>query len=271
MNTSKSSAVNRIDALFSEKPERILSIYMTAGYPRLEDTEKVICSLEEAGADLVEVGMPFSDPLADGPVIQQSSQVALRNGMTIELLFRQLAGIRKKVSIPLVLMGYLNPVLQFGMDRFLEMCVATGIDGVILPDLPLAEYKDLYQERFRTAGISFIMLVTPQTSVERILEIADTSSGFLYMVADSSTTGARDGIRDRQLEYFTRIRDMDLSIPRLIGFGISNAETFHTACNYANGAIIGSAFIDWIGRTEDGDLAEQIRIFVRNRILGHPQ
>jgi tryptophan synthase alpha chain len=267
MKTMEPSTGNRIDALFRTKQERVLSIYMTAGYPRLEDTVKVIRSLEKAGADLVEVGMPFSDPLADGPVIQYSSQVALKNGMTIEGLFRQLDGIRDRVSIPLVLMGYLNPVLQFGMDRFLDACISSGIDGVILPDLPLDEFRKNYRQKFLSAGVSFIMLITPQTSPERVAEIADVSSGFLYMVADSSTTGAKDGIRSGQLDYFRRIKEMKLELPRMIGFGISNAETFNTACRYGNGAIIGSAFIEWLGKPGSDGLEKRISSFVKDRIL----
>lgn len=235
--------MNRIDALFNRKKGDVLSVYMTAGYPELNDTVSIIESLQSSGVDMIEIGMPFSDPLADGPVIQKSSQVALENGMSLKLLFQQLKDIRERVTIPLILMGYLNPVMQYGMERFIEDCRGVGIDGLIIPDLPLTEYKSEYKTLFEDNEIRMIMLITPQTSEERINEIAKASGGFLYVVADSSTTGAREGIRDTQMAYFKMVKDLHLQIPCLIGFGISNAETFQTACTYANGAIIGSAFI----------------------------
>lgn len=259
--------MNRIAELFNRKQKGILSVYMTAGYPKLSSTTEIIHSLQESGADMVEIGMPFSDPLADGPVIQQSSQVALNNGMTIKLLFEQLTGIRSTIDMPLVLMGYLNPVLQFGYERFIEKCVATGIDGLILPDLPLSIYNKDYRSLIEDAGISFIMLITPQTSEERIREIASSSRGFLYMVADSSTTGARNQINEKQIEYFKRINAMGLSIPRLIGFGISSRETFNMAGNYASGAIIGSAFIHALSQNNGKTAGENSAEFVRSIIL----
>jgi tryptophan synthase alpha chain len=245
--------MNRIDALFERKKGDVLSVYMTAGYPSLNDTVSIIEALQDSGVDMIEIGMPFSDPLADGPVIQQSSQRALENGMSLKILFEQLQNIRQKVTIPLVLMGYLNPVMQYGMERFISDCKKTGIDGLIIPDLPLAEYQSEYQFLFEKNCIPMIMLITPQTSEERIGEIANASGGFLYVVADSSTTGARDGIRDTQMDYFKMVKDLDLQIPRLIGFGISNAETFQKACKYASGAIIGSAFIRCL--TESGEIS----------------
>ena len=257
---------NRIDTLFQTKRENILSVYMTAGYPALEDTVPVIKTLEASGVDLIEVGMPFSDPLADGPVIQQSSTRALRNGMTLETLFDQLADIREQVGLPLVLMGYLNPVLHYGMKRFLKKAREVGVDGVILPDLPLLEYQTHYQSMFDEAGIPLIMLITPQTSPERIHAIASASGGFLYMVSDASTTGARDGISEQQEAYFRRIAEMKLDIPRLIGFGISNHETFTTACQYASGAIIGSAFIRALDG--EGSTTEKVRRFVDRLLHG---
>lgn len=259
--------MNRIDTLFAEKKERILSIYTTAGYPRLEDTLPVIKALQESGADMIELGMPFSDPLADGKVIQQSSQAALSNGMNISLLFEQIAGLRQETDIPLVLMGYLNPVLQYGFENFTRKCMEVGVDGLILPDLPLKIYQQEYRQFVEKAGMKLIMLITPQTSEERIRMIAGASGGFLYMVADSSTTGARDGIRDIQLDYFSRIGKMKLGIPRLIGFGISNRATFDLACKYANGAIIGSAFLKALGEENGKTVEEKVNAFVR-AILG---
>lgn len=254
--------MNRIDRLFREKKGEILSVYMTAGFPKLDDTAGMIRALQDHGADLVEIGIPFSDPLADGPVIQRSSQVALGNGISLKLLFEQLSDIRREVRIPLILMGYLNPILRFGMDRFLERCRETGIDGAIIPDLPLEEYEDLYRERFREHGVHHALLITPQTPDDRILRIAQRSDGFIYMVADASTTGAKDSIRQTQLDYFSRIRDMKLSRPTLIGFGISNRETFTTACRYARGAIIGSAFIRML--EEEGFSEEKVGSFIRS-------
>lgn len=255
--------MNRIDQLFREKREGILSIYMTAGYPGLDSTVELITTLEESGADMIELGMPFSDPLADGEVIQKSSMAALKNGMTINKLFEQLAGIREKVQIPLVLMGYLNPVLQYGFESFIEKCVDTGIDGLILPDLPLGIFEREYMSRIRKSGLKFVMLVTPQTDQERIRRIADCSGGFLYMVAEASTTGSRNEISEAQIAYFERIRNMKLEIPRLIGFGISDKKTFQKACEYASGAIIGSAFIRSLG-TEENSAPGNARKFIQS-------
>ena len=253
---------NRIDKLFSEKDGKILSIYITAGYPGLHDTVRLIEALQENGADMVEIGIPFSDPLADGPVIQQSSQEALANGMSLDLLFRQLKEIRQKVSIPLLLMGYLNPVLQMGMERFLGRCRECGIDGVIIPDLPPAEYESLYLEMFKSHGIYHALLVTPHTEGSRIRKIAALSQGFLYLVAAASTTGTRSSLEDEQKNYFKRISDMGLPLPGLIGFGISNRETFLTACKYARGAIIGSAFIKALGTESSLTLEERVENFI---------
>jgi len=254
--------VNRIDHLFRENKGEILSVYMTAGFPGLEDTPAMVQSLQDHGADLVEIGIPFSDPLADGPVIQRSSQAALRNGITLKLIFEQLSGIREKVSIPLILMGYLNPILRFGMDRFLNSCRDTGIDGVIIPDLPLEEYETLYRKHFTAHGVHHALLITPQTSPERIHRIAHLSDGFIYMVADASTTGAKDSIRKAQIDYFQRIRNMDLPKPTLIGFGISSHQTFMTACRFARGAIIGSAFIRML--EEEGFSDMKVGDFIRS-------
>ena len=234
---------NRITALFKRKDENILSIYFTAGYPELNDTLKIISQLENSGADLVEIGMPFSDPVADGRVIQQSSETALKNGMTVHLLFDQLKEIRKKVSIPLILMGYLNPVLQYGIEDFCKKCKEIGIDGTIIPDLPLEIYETEYKEIFEQNSLSNIFLVTPQTSDERIRKIDVLSTGFIYLVSSSSTTGVKGAVNEEQLSYFERIRAMNLGSRRLIGFGIYDKSSFEKASGYANGAIIGSAFV----------------------------
>lgn len=234
---------NRITSLFEKKDEKILSIYFTAGYPELNDTLKIISQLEKSGADLVEIGMPFSDPVADGPVIQQSSEEALKNGMTIHLLFEQLKHIRKSVSIPLILMGYLNPVMQYGIEDFCKKCKEIGIDGTIIPDLPLEIYETEYKEIFEQNSLSNIFLVTPQTSDERIRKIDELSTGFIYMVSSSSTTGVKGAVNEEQIFYFKRITAMNLRSKRLIGFGISDKASFEKSSCYANGAIIGSAFI----------------------------
>jgi tryptophan synthase alpha chain len=243
--------MNRINQLFQQKKDNILSLYFTAGHPELNTTLEILAELEAAGADMVEIGMPFSDPLADGPVIQESSHKALKNGMSIRLLFDQLKDVRQKINMPLLLMGYLNPVMQFGIENFCKKCRETGIDGVILPDLPLPEYIGQYQQIFENNDVRFIFLITPQTSEERVLQIDKISKGFIYMVSSSSTTGAKGSIDNKQIEYFTRICSMKLQNPLVIGFGISNHETFTRACKYANGAIIGSAFVKMLSDTQE--------------------
>ena len=234
--------MNRIDQVFQEK-RNILNVYFTAGFPNFDDTLRIAKSLEEAGADMLEIGMPFSDPLADGPTIQNSSQKALENGMTVKLLFEQLSSLREHVSIPVLLMGYVNPILQYGMERFCDACAETGVDGVIIPDLPMQEYLELYRDQFQAKGIHNIFLISPNTSEERIRQIDKQSNGFIYVVSSSSITGAKKGIQEGQTAYYQRIKSMKLKNPQLIGFGISDKETFETACEYASGAIIGSAFI----------------------------
>lgn len=252
---------NRISALFKRKDKNILSIYFTAGYPELNDTLKIIIQLEKSGADLVEIGMPFSDPVADGPVIQQSSEIALKNGMTIHLLFEQLKEIRKSVSIPLILMGYLNPVMQYGIVEFCKKCKETGIDGTIIPDLPLEIYETEYKEIFEKNSLCNIFLITPQTSDERVRKIEALSTGFIYMVSSSSTTGVKGTVSDEQISYFERIRTMNLRSKRLIGFGISDKKSFEKASGYANGAIIGSAFIKAI--KGEGTIETKVKVFVQ--------
>lgn len=241
--------MNRIQEKLKQD-HKLLSIYFTAGYPDLEDTVPIIERLEKSGVDMIEIGLPFSDPLADGPTIQESSTAALKNGMHTQLLFEQLKDIRKTVSIPLIIMGYFNPVLQYGVKAFCEKCEEIGIDGLILPDLPLDVYQEEYEEVFRAHGLLNIFLITPQTSEDRIRKIDKGSEGFIYMVSSASTTGAKTGFGAAQKEYFDRIAAMELKNPQIVGFGISNAATFNQATSEAKGAIIGSAFIKML--TEKG-------------------
>lgn len=253
--------MNRIKQKLQED-KKILSIYFSAGYPNLDDTVQIIQDLEKNGVDLIEIGLPFSDPLADGPTIQTSSTAALKNGMNTAFLFEQLKDIRKSVSIPLIVMGYFNPVLQYGVEEFCAKCEQVGIDGLILPDLPLDVYKEEYEAIFKKHGLLNVFLITPQTSEERIRAIDDTSEGFIYMVSSASTTGAKQGFGAEQSTYFDRIANMQLKNPQIVGFGISNAETFRQATQKTKGAIIGSAFIKHL--TKNGiegisDFVKQIR------------
>ncbi len=233
----------RIEQLFQNKKD-ILSIYFTAGYPAHSDTLPILTSLQAQGVDMVEIGLPFSDPLADGPVIQQSSTQALALGMTTEVLFEQLKDVRSKIDIPLVIMGYFNPVLQFGVAEFCKKCAETGIDAVILPDLPLTVYEREYKAIFESYGIHLIFLITPQTSDERIRALDQASKGFIYLVSTASVTGSGAGFGQAQADYFKRISDMKLKNPIVVGFGIKDRETFAQATAHADGAIIGSAFIN---------------------------
>jgi len=253
--------MNRIKKLFENKSGNILSVYFTAGYPNLNDTRVIIKALADNGADIIEVGMPFSDPLADGPVIQKSNDIALKNGMNIKLLFKQLKDIRKETDIPLLLMGYLNPVIQYGIEKFCTMAEETGVDGVILPDLPVYIYLKEYKQLFEKHNLLIVFLVAPETSDERVMEIDRISNGFIYVVSSSSTTGVKEDIESRQIEYFKRIDSLKLQNPRLIGFGISNHKTFIRACEFGNGAIIGSAFIKALENPDIG-LEEEVKNFV---------
>ncbi len=239
--------MNRIDKLFAEKGHDIFSVYFTAGYPHFDDTVTVMTDLVAAGVDMIEVGIPFSDPMADGPVIQHSSTVSLKNGMTLKKLFGQLAGIRDKVDIPLIMMGYLNPIMQYGIEAFCESCVKVGIDGMIIPDLPFADYLRDFKPLLDKYGLYCIMLITPETSEERIRLIDEHTAGFIYMVSTASTTGAKDSFDSDTLGYFERINAMNLRNPRMIGFGISNKATFDAAARHAAGVIIGSAFVRLLG------------------------
>lgn len=240
--------MNRIDQLFKEKKQLVLNVYCTAGYPKLNSTAEVLSALQANGADIIEIGMPYSDPLADGPVIQQSNMVALENGMSIPVLFEQLNDIRGRIHLPIILMGYMNPILQYGLEKFCAAAQYAGVDGIILPDLPMFEFETEYQQLFEKHQLKFIFLVTPETSGERIRKIDDLCSGFLYAVSSSSTTGSNKAIEDQEL-YFKKLQDMKLKNPILVGFGIKDKSTFQTACKYSNGAIIGSAYIKALEKT----------------------
>jgi tryptophan synthase alpha chain len=247
--------MNRIDTLFQTKKKNILSVYFTAGYPQLNDTVPVIRALEAQGADLIEIGIPFSDPMADGPTIQHSGTVALRGGMSLKTLFAQLKDIRPDVRIPLILMGYLNPVLQYGIERFCRSCAEAGIDGVIIPDLPLADYLRDFKPVLEKHGLHGIQLITPETSGERVRQIDAATGGFIYVVSTAATTGAQEAFDEATLDYFRRTGEMGLRNPRLIGFGISNRAPFEAACRHAAGAIVGSAFVRLLGEHADPQTA----------------
>ena len=255
--------MNRIDILFRERKNDILSVYFTAGYPNLSSTAGIIKALADSAVDMIEIGIPFSDPLADGPVIQRSNEKALKNRMSLSLLFRQLSDIRQEVKIPLLLMGYLNPVMQFGMENFCIKCSEIGIDGVILPDLPPLVYKNEYHSVFNNYDLYNVLLISPQSSSGRISALDKISRGFIYMVSSSSVTGPKGSFSDSQMSYFKRVSDMNLKNPCLIGFGISDRETFINAGKYARGGIIGSAFVNILGM--DGNMERNINKFI-NRI-----
>ncbi|GGF37209.1 tryptophan synthase subunit alpha [Echinicola rosea] len=243
--------MNRIDQLFKDKKENILSIYFTAGFPKLDDTLHIMEAIEEAGADIIEVGMPYSDPVADGPTIQESNKTALDNGMNMKKMFQQLGTMRESVGIPVVLMGYLNPILQYGIEAFCKKCKEVGVDGLIVPDLPIQQYQDDYKALFDQYNLRNTFLISPQTSESRIREIDQQSDGFIYMVSSHSITGAKSGISDEQEAYFEKVKNMNLKNPRLIGFGISDHATFSKASAYSHGAIIGSAFIKVLRGAKD--------------------
>lgn len=255
--------MNRIIDLFEKQPSGNLNVYYTAGFPQLEDTLFVLTSLQEAGADLVEIGMPYSDPVADGETIQLSNQQALENGMSLRLLFEQLVGMRTKgITVPVLLMGYINPVIQFGIERFCEKCAEVGVDGLILPDMPMDVYLDEYKAVFEKYGLLNIFLVTPQTSEARIRQIDTVSEGFIYTVSSASVTGSQTGVSENMETYFEKLNAMNLRNPRLIGFGIKDRQTFDKACRYAQGAIIGSAFIRILQNSDDLD--RDIKAFIHS-------
>lgn len=253
--------MNRINYLFENKKKDILSVYFTAGYPHLEDTIPTLVCLQENGIDLVEIGVPFSDPMADGVVIQNSSHIALQNGMSIRKLFEQLTAVRAQIHIPLIIMGYLNPVMQFGFENFCHECSRVGIDGMIIPDLPLSDFLDEYKVIAERYKLEFVFLITPETSEERIRLIDSHTNGFIYMVSSAATTGTQTSF-DNKVDYFNRINAMKLKNPRLIGFGISNKSTRDMVNRYSSGAIIGSAFIKALG--EKQTIEEGVTLLLEN-------
>jgi tryptophan synthase alpha chain len=255
--------MTRIEELFKKKQTKILNVYCTAGFPQLEDTLTVMRALEKEGADVIELGMPYSDPLADGPVIQHSSTIALQNGMTIKKLFEQLLDFRKEISVPVLLMGYMNPILQYGFEKFCAEASAVGIDGLILPDLPEHEFETEYGAIIRKYGLNFVFLVTPETSEERVKKLDALSTGFLYAVSSSSTTGKDKNMNDVK-GYLQKLKNLKLKNPVFVGFGIKDKQTFETACENANGAFIGTAFIKAL--ENDNDVERATKKFV-NEII----
>ena len=252
---------NRLLKLFEHKKQNILNIYCTAGFPTLNDTSKILSILEQNGADIIEIGIPYSDPLADGPTIQESNKIALDNGMSIAILFEQLKNIRKDISLPLILMSYLNPILQYGYEEFCKKAGEIGIDGLIIPDLPIQEFKQNFQEKAFKNNLSCIFLITPSTSEDRIRLLDDLSSGFLYVVSSSGTTG-KDTDFEKNINFFKSIQKMNLKNPLLVGFGIKNKQDFQFINQYANGSIIGSAYIKAL--MKEGSLQEKSALFLKS-------
>ena len=249
--------MNRINKLYRKKNKNILSIYFTAGFPGLDDTVPILQALQDNGIELVEIGIPFSDPMADGVVIQQSSHAALKNGMSIRRLFSQLTDVRRKIEIPLVMMGYLNPIMQFGFEEFCRECKRVDVDGMIIPDLPMSDYLTDYKPIAEKYELEFIFLITPETSDERIREIDENTNGFIYMVSSAAVTGTQSSF-DKQIDYFNRINAMNLKNPRLIGFGVSNKATKEMVFENSSGAIVGSAFIKALNETSDIETAVKL-------------
>lgn len=239
--------MSKLTQLFKEKPNRLCSVYFTSGYPNLNDTKTVIKGLEAAGIDFLEVGLPYSDPMADGPTIQESSSVALDNGINLDVIFNQLDEIKDEINIPLIAMGYFNQVVRYGAEKFCQQCESVGIETLVLPDMPMIEYENTYKALFAKYGLSNVFLITPQTSKERILKIDEMTDAFIYVVASSSITGAKGTISEKQIAYFNRIKSYGLKSTLIAGFGISSKETFDTVCDHVNGAIIGSAFVKYVG------------------------
>ena len=252
--------MNRIDKLFQSGKKDILSVYFTAGYPNLDDTVKIIKSLSDHGVDMIEIGVPFSDPMADGPVIQASGQKAINNGITQKLIFKQLENIRQITDIPLIMMSYINTAMQFGFEQYCRKCAEVGVDGLIIPDLPSEIYLSEYKQFVDDNSLDFIQLITPETSDERIRAIDDMSKGFIYMVSSASTTGAQQSFNEAKQQYFSHIESMNLKNPTLVGFGVSNEETFRAAADHSRGCIIGSAFIKLLGSCKSIDEAVETLI-----------
>src|ERR1700761_3318217 len=252
--------MNRLNKLFESKKNNLLSIYYTAGYPALNTTLDIAEALEKAGVDFLEIGFPYSDPVADGPTIQHSSQKALDNGMTLQVLFDQLKELHKRINIPVLLMGYVNPIVQFGVERFCKMAAEVGVDGIIVPDLPMYEYETLYAKHFKENNLSNVFLVTPQTSTDRIRKIDGLSNSFIYLLSSSSITGGSLDVSVNIEDYYKRIKAMQLNNPTIIGFGIGDNATFTKACEYANGAIVGSKFVKLL---EEDNYLEKIPAFVK--------
>lgn len=252
--------MNSIKKIFQNKSQNLLSIFFTAGFPKLEDTVKIISELSSSGVDFIEVGLPYSDPLADGPTIQHSSAASLENGMNLDIVFKQLEAIKNTNTTSLVLMGYLNQIIKYGEDKFCEKVKECGIDTVIIPDLPMIEYENHYKELFENYGITNVFLITPNTSEERIRNIDSLTDAFIYVVASASITGAKGEISGKQIDYFNRIKAMNLQSKLIVGFGISDRKTFSTACNYMNGAIIGSAFVKEL----ENNGVEGIQCFIKS-------
>ncbi len=256
--------MNRINQLFQTKEKNILSIYFTAGYPQLNDTTNILKVLQDKGIDMVEIGIPFSDPMADGPVIQETSTQSLRNGMSLRLLFEQLTDFRKEIDIPVLFMGYLNPIMQFGFENFCKKCVETGIDGVVIPDLPFDDYMANYKQTAEKYNLKVIMLITPETSEERIRLIDDNTDGFIYMVSSAAITGTQQSFDDQKQIYFRRINNMNLRNPRLVGFGISNKATYDAASNNSSGVIIGSKFIQLLSENSPAQAIDKLFEALKN-------
>lgn len=254
--------MNRIQKLFSENKTNILNVFYTAGFPNLTDTVNIAQYLAQAGVDIIEIGIPFSDPIADGPVIQESNKVALDNGMTLKLLLQQVKEVRTKVNVPIILMGYINPIMQYGIEKFCKDAAGAGVDGVILPDMPMDVYQNEYKSIFESYELSNTFLISPTTSEKRIRQIDEATNGFIYAVSSSSTTGARQGFDLDQEGYFKKLKSLKLKNPFLIGFGISNHQAFSKACEYASGAIVGSAFISLL--RDSKDLLGDIQKFVND-------
>lgn len=254
--------MSKLAKLFKEKPNRLCSVYFTSGYPQLNDTGAVIKNLETAGVDFLEVGLPYSDPMADGPTIQHTSSIALDNGINLDVIFNQLEEIKNEVNIPLIAMGYFNQVVRYGAEKFCQKCQSVGIETLVLPDMPMIEYVDTYKALFAQYGLSNVFLITPQTSEERIRKIDEMTDTFIYVVASSSITGAKGSISKGQIDYFNRIKSYGLKSTLIAGFGISSKETFNTVCEHVNGAIIGSAFVKHVGANG----VETIDAFVKDII-----